>query len=71
MSADGYGSGRLVGESESGRRVVVRTDDTQVNFTMESDADPAALALQTLETLERLDKERSLIHGVDEKSGSR
>jgi len=71
MSADGYGNGRVVGEGASGTRIVVRTDDTQVNFSTEADSDPAALAFQTLETLERLERERSLIHGTDEKSRSR
>lgn len=71
MSADGYGSGRVAGDGVAGTRIVVRTDETQVNFSTETDSDPAALALQTLETLERLDKERSLVHGTDDKVKSR
>lgn len=64
MAADGYGTGRVTGRKGKDR-VVVHTSQSQKNFDMSPDADPAALGKRTLELLDEIAQERSLVHAGD------
>lgn len=65
MAADGYGKARIEGQ-RAGRRVVVRTLDSQVSEQIERDIEPAMLYEQVQPIFARISEDRYMEHG-DEK----
>jgi hypothetical protein len=61
MSADGYGRGKVVGESK-GSEVIIRTTETQKSFLHTKEPDPEEFAQETAEHFQRISKERDMDH---------
>lgn len=61
MAADGYGSGRVVGERE-GEEIVIRTSDTQKSFLFSKEPAPDDLARETDKHFQRVSTERDMKH---------
>ena len=61
MSADGYGRGKVVGESD-GNEVIIRTADTQKSFLHSKEPVPEELANECAEHFEKVSKERDMGH---------
>lgn len=61
MAADGYGSGRVVGD-QHGEEVVIRTSDTQKAFLFSKDPVPEDLAAQAEIHFRRTSVERDMRH---------
>lgn len=62
MAADGYGRGTVRGRINK-ETVVIRTSETALNFSFETDPEPHELYLKALEILERVKKSRHMEHG--------
>lgn len=62
MAADGYGSGKVVGQKDD-EQVVIRTSDTQKSFLHEKEPDVEQLATIARQKLEALSEERDMEHG--------
>lgn len=61
MAADGYGSGKAVGEEE-GSQVIIRTSESQKSFLFEKEPTPEELALMAYKQFVRVSKERDMSH---------
>ncbi len=61
MAADGYGSGRVVGE-HNGEDVVIRTSDTQKSFLFSKEPHPEELAIEVEKHFKRVSIERDMKH---------
>jgi hypothetical protein len=61
MAADGYGSGRVVGEHD-GEEVVIRTSDTQKSFLFSKEPSPNELAIEADKHFHRVSTERDMKH---------
>jgi hypothetical protein len=61
MAADGYGTGKAVG-NEGEQEVIVRTSDSQKSFLFEKEPQPELLATATRTHFERVSKERDMGH---------
>lgn len=61
MSADGYGRGKVVGESE-GVEVIIRTTETKKSFLHAKEPEPEELAKDTRDHFIRISKERDMEH---------
>lgn len=61
MAADGYGSGRVVGEHD-GEQVIIRTSDTQKSFLFTKDPVPNELANEADKHFQRVSTERDMKH---------
>lgn len=61
MAADGYGTGKVVGE-QNGEMVVIRTADTHKSFLFSKDPDPAELAKSAAKIFQAISNERSMEH---------
>lgn len=61
MAADGYGTGRVVGDSD-GEEVIIRTSDTQKSFLFPKDPQPEELAKEAEKHFRRISKERDMTH---------
>lgn len=62
MAADGYGSGKVIGQKEN-EQVVIRTSDTQKNFLHSKEPDVEELALIVRRKFETISEERDMGHG--------
>ncbi len=65
MAADGYGSGKVVGEDQN-TLVTIRTSDNQKSFLFESDPAPEGLAREAEKLLRRVSDERDMKHGTED-----
>lgn len=63
MAADGYGQGLVEGNQEGQERVIIKTSETNRNFTFDRDPDPSALFEEASLIFERIQKERHMEHG--------
>ena len=61
MAADGYGSGRVVGEQD-GEEVTIRTSDAQKTFLFAKEPVPADLASEAEKHFQRTSAERDMRH---------
>lgn len=61
MAADGYGSGRVVGEQD-GEEVTIRTSDAQKTFLFSKEPTPAELAREAEKHFRRTSIERDMRH---------
>jgi len=61
MSADGYGRGKVVGES-NGSEIIIRTTETQKSFLFTKDPVPDELAKESAEHFRKINKERDMAH---------
>jgi hypothetical protein len=61
MAADGYGTGKLVGE-ENGEEVVIKTSDTHKSFLFSKEPDPPELAKAAAKHFKKISKERKMKH---------
>jgi hypothetical protein len=61
MAADGYGTGRVVGDQD-GEEVVIRTSDTQKSFLFSKEPQPDELATEADKHFHRISKERDMTH---------
>jgi len=61
MAADGYGSGKAIGQ-EGDHEVVVRTSETQKSFLFEKEPEPELLAKAAQAQFERVSAERDMKH---------
>jgi len=61
MSADGYGRGKVVGES-NGSEVIIRTTETQKSFLFTKEPAPEDLARESAEHFRKINKERDMGH---------
>lgn len=61
MAADGYGSGRVVGEQD-GEEVTIRTSDAQKTFLFSKEPTPADLAREAEKHFRRTSAERDMRH---------
>lgn len=61
MAADGYGSGRVVGEQD-GEEVTIRTSDAQKTFLFSKEPAPVDLASEAEKHLQRTSAERDMRH---------
>ncbi|HEM8498332.1 hypothetical protein [Burkholderia multivorans] len=61
MAADGYGSGRVVGEQD-GEEVTIRTSDAQKTFLFSKEPKPADLADEAEKHFQRTSAERDMRH---------
>jgi hypothetical protein len=61
MAADGYGTGRVVGEQD-GEQVTIRTSDAQKTFLFSTEPTPAELASEAEKHFRRTSKERDMRH---------
>ena len=61
MSADGYGRGKVVGES-NGSEIIIRTTETQKSFLFTKDPIPDELAKESAEHFRKINKERDMAH---------
>lgn len=61
MAADGFGSGRVVGEQD-GEEVVIRTSDTQKSFLFSKEPTPEDLAQEAAKHFQRVNIERDMRH---------
>jgi len=61
MAADGYGTGQIEGQQE-GAFVIIRTSETNRNFTFDKDPVPEELFAIAVEMFERIRKERHMEH---------
>lgn len=61
MAADGYGSGKVVGEQD-GSEVVLRTSEAIKHFTHDKEPTPESLYEKALEAFESVKKERGMKH---------
>lgn len=61
MAADGYGSGKVVGEQD-GAEVVLRTSEAIKHFTHDKEPTPESLYEKALEAFESVKKERRMKH---------
>ena len=61
MAADGYGVGKVVGDSD-GEEVIIRTIDTQQSFRFLKDPQPEELAKETEKHFFSINKERDMTH---------
>jgi hypothetical protein len=61
MAADGYGTGRVIGQSD-GEDTVIRTSDTQKSFLFSKDPSPEELAVEADKHFRRVSAERDMKH---------
>ncbi len=61
MSADGYGRGKVIGDS-NGREVIISTSETQKSFLFTKEPDPIELANECNEHFKKVSKERDMDH---------
>ncbi len=61
MSADGYGRGKVVGESD-GAEVIIRTTETQKSFLHTKEPDPEEFAKESEQHFKKISKERDMDH---------
>lgn len=61
MAADGYGKGTITGMQE-GRFVVIKTSETNRNFSFDKDPNPEELFVAANELFERIKKDRHMEH---------
>jgi hypothetical protein len=61
MAADGYGHGKVTGESER-EEVIIRTSDTHKSFLYAKDPDPTALAESAAKLFSSISDERHMGH---------
>jgi hypothetical protein len=61
MAADGYGTGRVVGDQD-GEEVVIRTSDTQKSLLFAKEPESEALAKEADKLFRRVTKERDMKH---------
>lgn len=61
MAADGYGTGKVIGE-DGDSLVTIRTGDTQKNFLFDKNPVPSELALKAKMALDRVSTERNMRH---------
>ncbi|MBN3804930.1 hypothetical protein GXB81_18000 [Paraburkholderia sp. Ac-20336] len=61
MAADGYGSGRVVGDQD-GEEVTIRTSDAQKTFLFSKEPVPAELADEAERHFRRINSERDMRH---------
>lgn len=61
MSADGYGRGKVVGESK-GNEVIIRTTETQKSFLHTKEPIPKELAEESSDHFRKISKERDMGH---------
>jgi len=61
MAADGYGSGKIVGE-QKGEEIVIRTSDTHKSFLFTKEPDPIKLAKAAAGHFKRVSSERGMKH---------
>lgn len=61
MAADGYGSGKVIGDVD-GEEVVIRTSETQKSFLFEKEPKPTLLAAKVRELFEKIKAERKMGH---------
>jgi hypothetical protein len=61
MAADGYGSGKIVGEQD-GSEVIIKTADTQKSFSFFAEPTPESLAEEAHKHFKRLNTDRNLKH---------
>ena len=61
MSADGYGRGKVVGESK-GNEVIIRTTETQKSFLHTKEPVPEKLAQESSKHFRKISKERDMDH---------
>jgi len=61
MASDGYGSGKVIGNDE-GKKVVIRTSDTQKSFLYSKDPEIQELALLVREKFKAVSEERDMDH---------
>ena len=64
MAADGYGSGKVIGE-EAENRITIRTGDNQKSFLFAKDPPPGELAREAKNILNRINIERGMGHGEE------
>lgn len=62
MAADGYGSGKVIGQKNDAQ-VVIRTSDTQKSFLHAKDPEVEQLATIAREKFEAISEERDMEHG--------
>lgn len=62
MAADGYGHGTVRGRRNE-ETVVIKTSETALNFSFDTEPEPYDLYLKALEILERVKKARHMEHG--------
>lgn len=61
MAADGYGSGVIVGKTNS-EHIVIKTCETSVNFSFDKVPNPYELYVKALEIFDRIQKDRHMKH---------
>jgi len=61
MAADGYGTGRVVGDQD-GEQVVIRTSDTQKSLLAPKEPEPETLAKEVAKHFRRISTERDMKH---------
>ncbi len=61
MAADGYGTGRVIGDQD-GEEVVIKTSDTQKSFLFPKEPSPEMLAREAHKHFSRISKERDMTH---------
>lgn len=61
MAADGYGKAKVQG-TRGERRVVVRTQESQIHFSFDKDPEPESLYAEARAVLERINDDRYLDH---------
>lgn len=61
MAADGYGKAKVQG-TRGQRRVIVRTQQSQIHFPFDKDPEPEALYAEARAILERINEDRYLDH---------
>jgi len=63
MAADGYGEGLVEGSQSGQERVIIKTSETNRNFSFDREPDPSALFEEASLIFERIEKERHMEHG--------
>ncbi len=62
MSADGYGNGKVIGQTRENKNITVRTSETQKNFDFDKEPEPRSFAEEVDALFSQISSERNMGH---------